>query len=115
MNYQGKKKAKCDFAFFFIFNHVSVIENGGTSLCRGNSELIRVSLTFRYGGLTMNINSVLTNAVRGAEDGLKDARAISNQIAVGSPAPEEDSNKGNSARVEKTSDTRLGRIVDEKA
>ncbi len=44
LNYQGKKKAKCDFAFFFIFNHLSVIENGGTSLCRGNPEVIRVSL-----------------------------------------------------------------------
>ncbi len=45
LNYQRKKKAKCDFAFFFIFNDLSVIENGGASLCRRNSELIRVSLT----------------------------------------------------------------------
>ncbi len=44
LNYQSKKKAKCYFALSFIFNHLSVIENGGTSLCRGNSELIRVSL-----------------------------------------------------------------------
>ncbi len=43
LNYQSMKKAKCDFAFFFIFNHLSVTENGGTSLCRGNPELIRVS------------------------------------------------------------------------
>jgi hypothetical protein len=44
MNYQSTKKVKCDFTFFFIFNGLSAIENGGTSMCRGNSELIRVSL-----------------------------------------------------------------------
>ncbi len=44
LKYQHKKKAKCDFAFFFIFNILSVIENGGTCLCCGNSELISVSL-----------------------------------------------------------------------
>jgi hypothetical protein len=32
------------FFVFFIFNGLSAIENGGTSMCRGNSELIRVSL-----------------------------------------------------------------------
>ena len=44
MNYQSTKKGKCDFPFFFIFNDLLVIENGSTSLCCGNSELIRVSL-----------------------------------------------------------------------
>jgi len=43
LNYQSTKKAKCDFAFFFIFNDLPAIENGGTSMCRRNSELIRVS------------------------------------------------------------------------
>jgi hypothetical protein len=33
-----------DFDLFFIFNNLSVNENGGTSVYRGNSELIRVSL-----------------------------------------------------------------------
>ena len=45
MNYQSTKKGKCDFPFFYIFNDLLVIENGSTSLCCGNSELIRVSLT----------------------------------------------------------------------
>ena len=46
MNYQSTKKGKCDFPFFFIFNDLLVIENGSTSLCCGNSELIRVSLEY---------------------------------------------------------------------
>jgi len=32
MNYQSKKKIKCDFIFFFIFNGLSATENGNT--CR---------------------------------------------------------------------------------
>jgi hypothetical protein len=44
MNYQSTKKVKSDFTFFFIFNDLPVIENGGTSMCRGTSELIRGSL-----------------------------------------------------------------------
>ena len=32
------------FPIFFIFNDVLTIENGSTSLCCGNSELIRVSI-----------------------------------------------------------------------
>ena len=44
MNYQSTKKGKCDFPFFLIFNDLLVIENGSTSSCCGNSELIRVSL-----------------------------------------------------------------------
>jgi hypothetical protein len=44
MNYQSTKKVKFDFTFFFIFNGLSAIENGSTSMCCGNSELIRVSL-----------------------------------------------------------------------
>jgi len=44
MNYQSKKKIKCDFIFFFIFNGLSATENGNTSMCCGNSELTRVSL-----------------------------------------------------------------------
>ena len=44
MNYQSTNKGKCDSPFFFIFNDLLVIENGSTSLCCGNSELIRVSL-----------------------------------------------------------------------
>ena len=48
MNYQSTKKGKCDFPFFIIFNDLLVIENGSTSLCCGNSELISVSLiTYR--------------------------------------------------------------------
>ena len=43
-NDQSKKKVKCDFTFFFIFNGLTAIEYGSTSLCCGNSELIRVSL-----------------------------------------------------------------------
>jgi len=38
------KKVKCDFTFFFIFNGLSATENGSTSMCCGNFELIRVSL-----------------------------------------------------------------------
>jgi hypothetical protein len=45
MHYQSTKKGNCDFPFFFIFNDLLVIENGSTSLCCGNSELIRVSLS----------------------------------------------------------------------
>ena len=45
MNYQSTKKGKCDFPFFFISNDLLVIGNGNTSLCCGNSELSRVSLT----------------------------------------------------------------------
>ena len=44
VNDQSTKKVKCDFTFFFIFNGLSTIENGSTSLCCGNSGLIRVSL-----------------------------------------------------------------------
>jgi len=44
MNYQSTNKVKCDFTLFFIFNGLPAIENGGTSMCRRNSELIRVSL-----------------------------------------------------------------------
>jgi len=44
MNYQSTKKVKCDYTFFFIYNGLSAIENGSTSLCYGTSELIRVSL-----------------------------------------------------------------------
>jgi len=43
INYQSTKKEKCDFTFFFIFNGLSAVENGSTSLCCGISELIRVS------------------------------------------------------------------------
>gem|GEM_PF-5397569 len=43
-NYQSTKKKKCDFTFFFIFNSLPPNENSSTSLCCGNSELIRVSL-----------------------------------------------------------------------
>jgi len=36
---KGPKKILLDdFAFFFIFNSLSAAENGGTSLCRENSE-----------------------------------------------------------------------------
>jgi hypothetical protein len=49
MNYQSTKKGKYDFPFFFIFNDLLVIENGSTSLCCGNSELIRVSLNTVFG------------------------------------------------------------------
>ncbi len=38
MNGQSKKKEKCDFTFFFIFNGLSAVENGGTTICRGNAE-----------------------------------------------------------------------------
>jgi len=44
MNNQSTKKVKCDFTFFFIFNGLSATKNGSTSMCCGNSELIRVSL-----------------------------------------------------------------------
>ena len=50
MNYQSMKKGKCDFPIFFIFNDLLVIENGSTSLCCGNPELIRVSLYIRHPG-----------------------------------------------------------------
>jgi len=43
MNYQSTNKIKCDFILFFIFNGLSATENGNTSMCCGNSELIRVS------------------------------------------------------------------------
>jgi len=46
VNDQSTKKIKCDFAFFFIFNGLPAIEYGSTFLCCGNSELIRVSLSF---------------------------------------------------------------------
>ena len=48
MNYQSTKKGKCDFPFFSTFNDLLVIENGSTSLCCGNSELIRVSFIFAF-------------------------------------------------------------------
>ena len=44
MNDQSTKKVKCDFTFFFIFNGLTAIEYGSTSLCCGNAELIRTSL-----------------------------------------------------------------------
>jgi hypothetical protein len=47
MNYQSTKKIKCDFIFFSIFSGLSATENGNTSMCCGNSELIRVSLINR--------------------------------------------------------------------
>jgi hypothetical protein len=34
MNDQSKNKSKCDLDLFFIFNNLSVVENGGTSVCR---------------------------------------------------------------------------------
>lgn len=40
----SKNKPKCDFGLFFIFNNLSVVENGGTSLRRGISEFFRGSL-----------------------------------------------------------------------
>jgi len=43
-NDQSKNKSKCDFDLFFIFNNLSVIKNGGTSLCRGTSEFFRGSI-----------------------------------------------------------------------
>jgi len=44
MNYQNTNKIKCDFILFFIINGLSATENGNTSMCCGNSELIRVPL-----------------------------------------------------------------------
>jgi hypothetical protein len=44
MNDQSKNISKCDFDIFFIFNGLSAIENGGTSMCRGTSEFFRGSL-----------------------------------------------------------------------
>jgi hypothetical protein len=41
---RARNKSKYDFDLFFIFNKLSIVENGSTSLCRGTSELIRVSL-----------------------------------------------------------------------
>ena len=48
MNYQNTNKIKCDFILFFIFNGLSATENGNTSMCCGNSELIRVSLNLNF-------------------------------------------------------------------
>jgi hypothetical protein len=48
MNSQSTKWMKCDFIHFFIFNGVTAIENGDTSMYRGNSELIRVSLSYTH-------------------------------------------------------------------
>jgi len=47
VNDQSTKKVKCDFTFIFIFNGLTAIEYGSTSLCCGNPELIRVSLSWR--------------------------------------------------------------------
>ena len=44
MNDQSTNKIKCDFILFYIFNGLSAIENGNTSVCCENSELIRISL-----------------------------------------------------------------------
>jgi hypothetical protein len=45
MNYQITNRINCDFILLFIFNGLSASGNGNTSMCCGNSELIRVSLT----------------------------------------------------------------------
>ena len=44
LEFSDHEKQKCDCCFSHIFNSLIAIENGGTSLYRGNSELIRVSL-----------------------------------------------------------------------
>ena len=46
MNYQSTNKIKCDFILFFIFNGLSATGNGNTSMCCGNSELIRITLIY---------------------------------------------------------------------
>jgi hypothetical protein len=48
MNDQSKNISKCDFDIFFIFNGLSAIENGGTSMCRGTSEFFRGSLDAHF-------------------------------------------------------------------
>jgi hypothetical protein len=47
MKDQSKSKSKCDFDLLFIFNNLSVVENGGTSVCRGTSEFFRGALGFQ--------------------------------------------------------------------
>jgi hypothetical protein len=37
LNYQSTQNKKCDFCFA-SFSMITIIENGGTSLCRGNFE-----------------------------------------------------------------------------
>ncbi len=63
----------------------------------------------------MKIDTVLRNAVAGVEKGLNDARKVSAQLAIGAPSPEEDETEQNKARVEKSGDVELGKIVDVKA
>ena len=52
MNYQSKKKVKCDFTFFFIFKGVVAIKNGSTSMCSGNSKIKQsfLNLSLSSGG-----------------------------------------------------------------
>ena len=57
MNYQNTNKIKCDFILFFIFNGLSATKNGNTSMCCGNSELIRVSFVY-----SLNISAVNTKS-----------------------------------------------------
>ena len=47
MNFQNTNKTKYDFIWFIIFNGLSATENGNTSMCCGDSELISVSLINR--------------------------------------------------------------------
>jgi hypothetical protein len=38
VNYQSRKSEKRGFRFSSFFKHLRCLKNGGTSLCRGNSE-----------------------------------------------------------------------------
>lgn len=61
----------------------------------------------------MNINSVINRAVAGVDSGLNNARNISSQLNYGAPQREEDENNTAVSRVEKATDSELGKIIDE--
>lgn len=63
----------------------------------------------------MNINSVINQAVAGVDSGLNKARDVSAQLNYGAPARDEDETSTAVSRVEKATDSELGKIIDETA
>ena len=63
----------------------------------------------------MNINSVINRAVSGVDNGLNNARSVSSQLNYGAPIKERDETNTAVSRVEKATDSELGRIIDESA
>ena len=63
----------------------------------------------------MNIDSIINQAVSGVDRGLNNARNVSSQLNYGAPQKEDAEVTSAVSRVEKSTDSELGKIIDETA